>query len=251
VAFNFGTPATGSLNHLLAFRRMQHAGLLPDLLLVEVLPSMLHDTGTPLEAQFLDVERLSSSEYRELQAFGLDDEAQDQKYLASRCNPLGTYRFNIMGRISPSWLPWQLRYDWGRNTDRRGWATPPRQAITGEERAVRFAQVHHEYAATLATLQIGEHPIAALRALTMHCQRENIKIVFVLMPEGESFRSLYPPGTIDRVKTALLHLGQPIIDAREWLSEEDFYDGHHPFRTGAERFTERLVHETQPLLPRD
>ena len=71
--------------------------------------------------------------------------------------------------------------------------------------------------------------------------------VLILMPEAPSYRGLYPQGLRERVKTSLESLGVPLVDASEWLPESDFYDGHHPFKKGAEAFTARLLRE----VPRD
>ena len=57
----------------------------------------------------------------------------------------------------------------------------------------------------------------------------------------------------DIVQTSLDELaaeyGVPVLDAREWMTEDDFSDSHHLTCAGATRFTERLaVEELAPWL---
>ncbi len=240
-AFNFGIPATGPIYHWLCYQRLRALNLLPDVLFVEVLPSMLHDPGTPLEVQFLPAERLNTQEFQHLQQFGYPIWHTNRNYWQQRVNPVWECRFSILARISPSWLPWNLRYDWGRNTDSHGWATPPRQQITAEERIEREAQVQQEYASTLATLQPQGKPLAALQDIIACCRADGVQVMLVLMPEAESFQAMYPAGLQSVIEAQLNQLGVPIVNARDWLMEDDFYDGHHPFERGARKFTERLI----------
>ena len=62
----------------------------------------------------------------------------------------------------------------------------------------------------------------------------------VLMPESRAFRGLYGPGADDRLR-AVLPAG--VVDAREWLPDDAFNDGHHMLARGAEAFTDRLGRE--------
>jgi hypothetical protein len=78
-------------------------------------------------------------------------------------------------------------------------------------------------------------------------------VVLVLTPEGKEFQGWYAPearAEVDRYSAAVAsEYGLPLIDARDWLSEEDFSDQHHTLRRGAERFTERLGREVlRPLV---
>lgn len=246
-AFNFGTPATGPITHLVYLNRLLKAGVRPKHLFVEVLPPMLADCpGGPLEQTFLPGERLTADELETVERFGFDPAVVRPAWRASVSAPWSKLRFQVLGRIAPSWLPWQQRHDWSRNTDARGWATPPRQEVTLEERTEQLAKVRAEYAGTLAGMAPDGRPLAALRELIAVCRANDIPATLVLMPEGPTFRALYPPGLDDRIDAAVRPLGAPLIDARRWLTEGDFYDGHHPFTRGAERFTDRLMRDVFP-----
>lgn len=246
-AFNFGTPATGPITHLVYLNRLLKHGVRPKHLLVEVLPSMLADgSGGPIEQAFLSGERLTADELDTVERFGFDPAVVRPAWRESVVAPWWKLRFQVLGRLSPSWLPWHLRYDWSRTADARGWATPPRQETTAEERTEQLAKVRTEYAGTLAAMDPDGRPLAALRELIAVCRTNDIPVSLVLMPEADTFRALYPPGLEERVVKCVQSLGAPVIDARRWLDESDFYDGHHPFTRGAETFTDRLMREVLP-----
>ena len=247
-AFNFGTPASGPITHLVYLRRLLDAGIVPALLLIEVLPPALADGADgPGEQLFLTGERSSSSEVDLVARFGFREDRLRPAWRESVYAPATALRFQILGRTVPSWIPWNLRGDWSRNTDAFGWATPPRQTVTLEERRERTANADAEYRATLAVTTPEGRPMLALAELLDLCRARGIRARVIAMPEAPTFRSLYPDGLSDRLAKSLEFVananGSGFLDARHWLAEEDFYDGHHLFRAGAEAFTRRLTAE--------
>jgi hypothetical protein len=241
-AFNFGTPATGPITHLVYLNRLLDRGITPKVLLLEVLPPMLADGDDgPIEQLFLSGERLTGDEVATVEAFGFRAEAVRPKWRESVYAPWYSLRCQVVGRVAPSWLPWNHRYDWGRKTDEHGWATPPRTSVTDDERTEHAAKARAEYADTLAGLNPQGRPLAALKRIVETCRERGIPVVLVLMPEATTFRAMYPAGLDERIETELKALGVPLIDARGWLADTDFYDGHHPFTHGAEKFTDELA----------
>lgn len=241
-AFNFGTPATGPITHLVYLNRLLNRGIVPKALLLEVLPPMLADgDGGPIEQTFLTGERLTGDEVATVEELGFQPTAVRPKWRESVYAPWYSLRCQLVGRVAPSWLPWNHRYDWGRKTDEFGWATPPRQSVTDDERAEHLAKAHKEYATTLARLNPHGRPLLALRRIVDTCRERGIPVVLVLMPEATTFRAMYPAGLDEKIDTELKSLGVPLIDARGWLADDDFYDGHHPFTAGAEKFTDELA----------
>jgi hypothetical protein len=241
-AFNFGTPATGPITHLVYLNRLLDRGITPGTLLLEVLPPMLSDgPDGPIEQTFLSGERLTSEEVSVVEGFGFRAETVRPKWRESVYAPWYSLRCQVVGRVAPSWLPWNHRYDWGRKTDPHGWATPPRQSVTDEERTEHVAKAHAEYAATLAGLNPQGRPLEALKRMVVMCRERRVPVTLVLMPEATTFRAMYPAGLDERIEGTLETLGVPLIDARRWLVDADFYDGHHPFTGGAEVFTDELA----------
>lgn len=241
-AFNFGTPATGPITHLVYLNRLLDRGIVPKTLLLEVLPPMLADGETgPIEQTFLTGERLTGDEVATVEEFGFRADAVRPKWRESVYAPWYSLRCQLVGRVAPSWLPWNHRYDWGRKTDSHGWATPPRQSVTDDERAEHVAKAHKEYADTLAGLNLHGRPLLALRRIVDTCRERSIPVVLVLMPEATTFRAMYPAGLDEKIEAELKVLGVPLIDTRNWLADDNFYDGHHPFTLGAEKFTDELA----------
>ena len=247
IAFNFGTPAAGPVTELVYLRRLFDRGVKPDLLLVEVMPGLCADGPTgPSEQLTLGGERLCKSEVETVERYGFGSKTR-RAWRESAYLPLSKLRFQLLGRVVPSWLPWNLRFDWSRAADPHGWATPPRQEITPAERAEREGNARREYAGSLANVSPDGRPLAALRELLAECRDRGVRTRLVLYPEGSSFRAMYPAGTGERFVTAVRQLGEefnvPLTDARDWLHDEDMYDGHHMFKHGAQKFTSRLTAE--------
>ena len=99
----------------------------------------------------------------------------------------------------------------------------------------------------MSRLTANGRGMQALSELLSLAQEERIATALVLMPEGPVLRSCYPPQTWQRVHASLEGLGRqfgyPLINAREWVAEEDFSDSHHLLPSGATLFTERLGRE--------
>jgi hypothetical protein len=155
--------------------------------------------------------------------------------------PFYGLRFQLLGRVIGSWIPWQTRYDWSRGTDAWGWGTPVRESVSDDERAKLIANAHAEYAAVLHDWKPSGDATAALRELLAVCQAHEIAVKLVMMPEGRQFRSWYSPAARTRLQQFAREFD--VVNAQEWLSDEVFYDDHHQFRAGAIAFSERLTME--------
>jgi hypothetical protein len=249
VAFNYGIPAAGPLTHLVYLNRLLADGVAPDLLIVEVMPSMLADIpSAPLERNWFYADRLTFAEQGLVIRHGYPAGQVRERWWKSVLVPAYTLRFQVMSRLSPSWLPWQLRFDWSRGADECGWGTTVTQQIDTADRAKGVARARAEYAPVLAGLQPGGPSARALEELLAVCRGRGIPVRLVLMPEGTEFREFYGPGVNDRLTAYLNDLadraGVPRpTDARGWLPDDAFYDAHHMFAAGAEAFTDRLTRE--------
>lgn len=248
VAFNFGIPATGPIAHLLYLRRMREAGIKPDLILFEILPSMYARLPVgPSEALWLYGDRLLAHELETVERFGFDSRETRGRWREATFLPTYGLRFQLLGRVIQSWLPWQYRFDWSRSTDRCGWGTPYKDALTKDEREFAERHARAEYFQVLRDWQLGDESAGALRELLSECRAAGIPVKLVLLPEGTTFRSWYPPSVRERLDAFLRSTGADVVDAREWLDDAEFTDGHHQLRGGAEKFSRRLTDEV--ILP--
>lgn len=246
VAFNFGIPASGPVTHLVYLRRLLADGHRPTLLLVEVLPPTLADLPDgPLEARFLHADRLRHAEAEAVVGYDFPADRTRATWLRSVLLPWHQLRFPLLGRLAPSALPWHLRFDWSRTPDELGWSTPPMPTVTPAEYAAGLDRAAGEYRAILHDLRPTGGGARALADLLALCRAEGIPARLVLMPESVGFRALTPPAADGRLDAVLQQLtmqyGCSLIDARDWLPDAAFTDGHHMLRPGAEAFSDRLT----------
>jgi hypothetical protein len=251
MAFNFGIPASGPVTHVVYLRRLLAEGHRPDFLLVEVLPPTLAELpGGPLESRFLFGDRLRYGEVETVIGYGFPEEEIREKWRGTVVAPWYAMRFPILGRIFPSALPWHLRFDWSRTKDPTGWSTPIVSSVTPEQYAAGLKRAAGEYSAILADMHPTGGGARALEDLLKLCRESDIPVTLVLMPESVGFRSLYSPATTDRLYRFLNQLHEEyrcgLVDARDWLPDSAFTDGHHMLQSGAEAFSDRLLREAIP-----
>jgi hypothetical protein len=251
--FNFGIPASGPVTHLLYLKRLIEDGHRFDLLLVEVLPPTLADIspspgmiGGPLEARFLFGDRLRHEEVDTVIGHGFPASVRTQ-WRDSVVYPWYALRFPILGRVSPSALPWHLRYDWSRTPDDTGWSTPIVDEVSPTQYAEGLARAGGEYRGILSDMHPTGGGARALADLLAVCRETRIPVKLVLMPESAGFRAFYPPATTERLHRFLGELSAEyrceVVDARDWLPDAAFTDGHHMLRPGAEAFSDRLLRD--------
>jgi hypothetical protein len=255
VAFNFGMPAAGPITNLVNLRRLLEAGERPDLVLIEVMPPLLAaQQPVPQEYRFLLPERLLPAEVAVALTYGFPADDVRGRWWQSALVPWYGLRFPILGRLASGWLPWALRFDSSRNADAAGWFPVLATSVSPEEYRRAVARTREEYRPMLEGLCFGGPPSQALRDSLALCRDHGARAALVLMPEGSDFRGWYPPGARAALAELLDGLSQtfgaPLIDAREWLGDDGFTDGHHLLPSGAVAFTRRLGAELlSPLGP--
>lgn len=125
----------------------------------------------------------------------------------------------------------------------------PQEEVTPTERDYRTGEQRRMYVPLAGKLEVSPAADRALRDTLRVCREHGITPVLLLAPEGSEFRGWYDPARLRRFDEAVAVLaaehGVRLIDARDWLPDADFADGHHPLRRGAEAFTRRLVREVE------
>ncbi len=252
VVYNFGTPGAGPCIELIYLKRLLAAGIRPKLLLLEVLPPLLGGPGpVPMEANWLAGSRLSLRELRLLERHGFPKTVQRADWWQALPLPWYGHRFALVSWLCPPLLPYQLRQDWGRGADDSGWIPLLASNLTPEEYQRNIERARRAYFDWLRDFRLCEPACRAQREILDICRQERIPVALVLMPEATQFQSWYPPAVWAEIETFLNQLSReyavPIINARNWIRDEDFSDSHHLMRHGAEVFTARLTSEV--LLP--
>jgi hypothetical protein len=252
-AFNYAQVGTGPQIASLVLERMLEAGVRPDWVLVEFWPPFWCVDG--YMQGYLDSLNLAALDWPAARTLGRYLPKARKLYeawLPAQLAPVFASRAAILSRLGPSWAP---KFDPERrleNLDPDGWWSP-RATVSDADRARLTEHYHKVYAPRLARFAIRPTPDRALRDLLATCRREGIRAAVVVLPEGDGFRALYPPEALRRVDAYLDRLAAeervPVVDARNWVGDEGFSDGHHLLPAGATAFTERLAREAlAPLL---
>jgi hypothetical protein len=253
VAFNFGFTGAGPIMQLIELRRLLAAHLQPDLLLIEVLPPLLAGQVARPQRNDLPVNRAWFSELNVLERYGRSGRDMQAEWWQDWPIPWYSHRFAVASRFFPTSLPHNRRIDWAIKTDESGWARPALTKTTPAVLRSATERTRREYAPYFDRFRLGGPSCRALREMLELCREQEIDAALVLMPEGSEFRSLYPSKAWDQIRGFLAETGRefavPIIDAREWIVDEDFMDSHHLLLPGAVVFTNRLGREAVlPLL---
>ena len=129
-----------------------------------------------------------------------------------------------------------------------GWSAPHTE-VTPEQRERYTNFALDSYRDAVADFRLDPRPVQALHDLLVLCRQNRIPVVLIVPPEGPRFRALYAPAAFPVVRDWLADLrrewGTPVIDARDWMAEDDFWDSHHLLPSGARAYTDRLAQELE------
>jgi hypothetical protein len=253
IAFNLGFTGAGPLMQLIDLRRLLTLGVQPDLLLIEVLPPLLAGQTGEHELYRLPLNRTWLGELGILKRYGRQSFEMYAAWWNDWPIPWYSHRYAIVSRFLPACLPYQRRMDWAFVTDDSGWAAAPVNQLSPAQQRQAVENARHEYSVYLDAFRIGGPACQALHELLDLCRQRQIGVALVLMPEGSEFRSLYSPAAWQQIDTFLAEtshkFGVPLVNAREWIADDNFTDSHHLLLRGATVFTERLGREViLPLL---
>jgi hypothetical protein len=125
------------------------------------------------------------------------------------------------------------------------------RSYTPELRAEMAALAHKQYDPFYADFRLAEKPLERLLRTVRRAQGAGAAVVLVAMPEGTEFRRLYTPTASAGVAALLQRLrnetGVSIVDARDWLPDDAFFDQHHLTPEGAAAFGDRFQRDVLPL----
>jgi hypothetical protein len=254
VVFNFGIPGAGPMTELLTLRRLLGHRIKPDLLLVEVLPPVLAGQVPLAEVGRLDAGRLWYADLPLVERY-LPELPSRADWWQGWPLPCHSHRLAILSALSPNLLPQEQHLDLFAAIDPSGWRPLPSPDHSSARRRYFTDRTHREYHYYLEGFRLGGPNPPAMRELLDVCRQQSIPVILVLMPEGSEFRSWYSPSCDLQMEEFLTELrrefGVAVVNAREWLPDEEFADSHHPFPEGATHFSERLAREViQPRLCR-
>lgn len=246
--FNFSHLAAGPAFNLTVLHRLLREGVRPRWVLLEVNPGCMAHEGasTPVTMSSAADLPVLQRYFNPLKVWGV--------YLRSRLNPWHSRRLAILRHWAPCWATdagGEDRITLGPLGGDAGWMLETR--IDAEAKRRRTEAVRGIYWENLQHYHIDPLTDRAVRESLQLCRREGVECALLLTPESNEYRSWYSAegaADFDRYCAGLAgEYDVPIVDARTWLTDDQFTDGHHPLRVGAEAFTDRLGREAlQPLV---
>jgi hypothetical protein len=249
VVCNLSREGGGLVTSLLFVQRLLADGMRPDLIVIETVPAlmagqvpMLDMTAAALPQHSLrrDDWPLVARYVRTEQSLSINDAR------CARLFPIYYDRLELVTAMSPALLP---RYTTRRHPyDIYGGvgvrSTRPSPGGLAEQRRT-FAPYFRDY-------RLGDRQQKALQETLAKCRAVGVPAALLLTPEGPEFQRWYRPGDRSRVLHFLAQRSAsedvPLIDASDWLAENDFVDSHHMHSGGARKFSRRLAEKIAPLL---
>jgi hypothetical protein len=244
---NCGVVGCGPMMEQIVLRRLLDAGIRPALLFVEVMPmSLSWRDGSPIEEREHGKGRFTAAEVALLLPYYQQPHRLLWSWSAARLLPCDHHQGDLHAALGID-LPSDGSCE-SLHVDRYGWRC---WLGAGPEIAPLLVRTHIErYAAALAEPAVAPGPLHALRDLLRLCQTRQIPVVLVIPPEGSAFRGYRPAAEqnhIRHVAALACEFRVPLVDARAWVSDDGFADGHHLTPEGAEVYTQRFGREA--LLP--
>ena len=244
-AFNYGCPAAGPMTMALYLRRLLDDGARPDCVLVELHPCFVAPLEPPFESRWLHPYRLRPGEPEVLRSFGWDVPTPPHHGPQGFVAAASAFRFALLNRYAPVLLPCPYGLTVGARSDRLGYVRGLDMKPAEKPRALERS--YEQYAAVLAAYHVGGPGCEAVRDVLTQCAAHDIRAAVVLMPESSEFRGWYGPAGFAEVTAFAQKLsgeyGVAVYDAREWVVDGGFADGHHLIPAGADVFTDRLADE--------
>jgi len=252
LVFNFAHVGAGPLRQLLLLRRLLGQGIRPRHVFLEVMPALLaedNELAHVLQARLTGWQDLPALRHS-WHGWG-----QRRQWFEDNLVPCLAHRAGLLARVAPWVLPLDRRcyfapwsFSAGGYLPYLGGAATVSRAEY--EKGLRYA--HAEYSALLQNFRISPGANRALRKFLDLCRRQGIGVTLVLLPEGSDYRAWYAPHAESCLRNYLDGLcqdsGVRLVDARSWVADMDFADGHHLLRGGTSTFTRRFGRDVYRLV---
>lgn len=242
-AFNFGVPAAGAMTSALYLRRLLDAGVSPEFVTVEIHPGFTSDLSPPYESRWLHLYRLRPNEVDRLRSFGWAVESPPQHGWRGWAAASFAYRYAILNRYFPKMMPCPYGLFVGAKMDANGFVTG--HDVPAHQKADALRRARDEYAPTFVDYRPGGPGVEAVRDMLGVCRDRGIRAAVVLMPEASAYRGWYGADGYRRigewVESLKRKYGVEVADARVWVPDAHFADGHHLTAEGAKIYSTRLA----------
>lgn len=248
LVFNFSQFCAGPVRELQTLRRLLAAGYRPDWLLLEVWPPYW-----PQRGYWVDELHIMQTDFRPvdlplvMRYFTVHRRTALTKLATETLLPITGLRSNLLALcayplLSPDQHGREKQFASWRDGDASGWR-PWLERGTEEEFRARIANLQGEKQ-YLENFAISDTTDRSLREILEECRSRRIKTALILMPEESRLRSWYTPAVHEQVNAYLDRLKREyqvtVVDTRNWLANDKFYDLTHMVPSAAAPFTQRL-----------
>ncbi len=258
VVFNIATLGAGPIRQLLTLRRVLAEGIRPDWVLAEAWPAFWKQEGPYREESAIMLSDMHLSDLpvlSHLYRYGWEGFTR----VCTQALPMIHNRTGVLYEYAPLLVPRSTESDvvmgrlhWG-TLDDWGWLPTRMEQIPAKHWEQELKRARDVTQPTLEKLEVLPSVRWAIRQLLQECRRRNIKVAFLVFPEHSALRGWYTPHTHAVFTGYLFELqkeyGTPLIDARDWVPDNEFVDFSHLQDAGARRFSNRFGPEVlRPLL---
>lgn len=252
VVLNCAALGSGPLRNGIVMTRMLRAGIRPQYVFIEIIPMALSNRdGAPIEERLLPAEHVTAPEAMHLWHNFSEPYRLLFPWLRARTLPVRFHNVELRQALKVD-LAVGARPRHTLTRDDFGWGGHPTTAFTPEQMKQSTDVALAGYSAALRQPDLAPGTLRALAEMLALCQREHIPATIVVPPEGTLFRAHAPAVAqihMDAVRNLAREFGVPLIDARAWVDDDGFFDGHHTLGRGANQFTERFRREAlEPIL---
>jgi hypothetical protein len=243
LVFNASVPGAGPLTQRMQLERLLALDLRPDQVVLEVMPPFFSENGACFEEGFGSWERETLAELTDAVARAREPGRLLKRWLKGRAVPSVFHQPGLQRRLLPAKLCSAGDSFPGGDRDGHGRKPGPGD-LSAARRAELTATMLGQYDRALRSPAFCQSRWRDLVELVARCRQQGIGCVLVLPPENTAFRSRLADSTRQSLQAALTALAREyrvgLLDARDWLSDEEFMDGHHATQKGTTRFTARF-----------
>lgn len=245
LVYNCGYRGAHPLGVWLHLTRFLDEGPRPDFVLVQLATSEVGIPGSADRQLISWGPRLSPTDRERLSPYCDGSSALSRRWAVARLTGWVEHREPILSDLLPDWQPLLRRLDftWER-MDSFGWVPFPAETVSDKDRKRALAENRQKFVPATRGRPPGPISDRAYRDLIARCRAEGIPVAFFTAPESPAFRSWYSPAALKHeaaYRQSLLAEGVPVFPTSPDLAEEDFADGYHMLRLGAQKYSRWLA----------